>query len=48
MNRLPAWKLTSISKVLKLRNYRSFSGLTDGMDGAVRFIYRTEAVEKAE
>ena len=30
------------------RNYRSFSGLTDGMDGAVRFIYRTEAVEKAE
>lgn len=22
------------------RNYRSFSGLTDGMDGAVRFIYR--------
>ena len=24
------------------RNYRSFSGLTDGMDGAVRFIYRTE------
>ena len=30
------------------RNYRSFSGLTDGMDGTVRFIYRTEAVEKAE
>ena len=26
------------------RNYRSFSGLTDGMDGAVRFIYRTEAI----
>ena len=30
------------------RDYRSFSGLTDGMDGTVRFVYRTEAVEKAE
>ncbi len=28
------------------RNYRSFSGLTDGMDGASASIYRTEAVEK--
>ncbi len=27
------------------KNYRSFSGLTDGMDGAVRFIYRTDAIE---
>lgn len=30
------------------RNYRSFSGISDGMDGEVRFVYRTDAVEAAE
>lgn len=44
--RVWAERLTATVEVS--RNYRSFSGLTDGMDGAVRFIYRTEAVEKAE
>lgn len=30
------------------RNYRSFSGISDGMDGEVRFVYRTDAIEAAE
>ena len=29
-------------------DYKSFSGLTDGMDGNVRFIYRTDAVKSAD
>lgn len=28
--------------------YRSFSGISDGMDGQVRFIYRTESVKAGE
>ena len=27
------------------KDYQSFSGLTDGMTGEVRFIYRTDAIE---
>ena len=30
------------------RNYRSFSGISGGMDGEVRFVYRTDAIEAAE
>ena len=30
------------------RNYHSFSGISDGMDGEVRFVYRTDAIEDAE
>lgn len=30
------------------RNYKSFTGLGDDMDGQVKFIYRTEAVKKAD
>lgn len=28
------------------KRYQSFSGLSDGMDGQVKFIYRTDAIEK--
>lgn len=27
------------------KNYKSFSGISDGMDGQVKFIYRTEAIK---
>ena len=27
------------------KNYRSFSGIDDSMDGQVKFIYRTDAIE---
>ena len=27
------------------RDYKSFSGIADGMDGKVKFIYRTDAVK---
>lgn len=37
-----------IATVEVSRNYRSFSGISDGMDGEVRFIYRTDAIESAE
>lgn len=30
------------------RNYKSFSGICDGTDGSVKFIYKTDAVEKEE
>ena len=30
------------------RNYQSFSGLADGTDGAVRFIFRSQAIEAPE
>ena len=29
-------------------DYQTYSGLDAAMDGSVKFIYRTEAVEKAE
>ncbi len=28
------------------KNYKNFSGIADGMDGSVRFIYKTESVKK--
>lgn len=28
------------------RDYKSFTGLSDGMDGQVKFIYRTDSIEK--
>lgn len=37
-------RLRKISEVSK--NYKSFAGIDDSMDGKVKFIYRTEAVEK--
>ena len=27
------------------RNYKSYSGLTDGMDGEVKFIYKTDEIK---
>lgn len=30
------------------KNYRSFSGLSDGMDGQVKFVYRTDSIEMGE
>ncbi len=37
-------RLDATSEVSK--NYKSFSGLSDKMDGNVKFIYRTESIEK--
>jgi len=30
------------------KNYKSFAGISDDMDGSVRFIYKTDAIEKSE
>lgn len=30
------------------KNYKSFAGISDEMDGNVRFIYKTDAIEKSE
>ena len=30
------------------KNYRSFSGITNEMDGQVKFVYRTAAVDSAK
>lgn len=30
------------------KDYKSFSGISDDMDGSVRFIYKTESVEKSD
>ena len=30
------------------RSYNSFTGLTDNMEGSVKFIYRTEGIEPDE
>lgn len=38
--------LERLREMTKLsRDYRSFSGISDGMDGQVKFIYRTESVQ---
>ena len=36
-------RLRRISEVSK--NYKSFAGIDDSMDGKVKFIYRTDAIE---
>lgn len=36
-------RLRKISEVSK--NYKSFAGIDDAMDGKVKFIYRTDAIE---
>ena len=28
------------------KDYKSFSGISDNMDGSVKFIYKTESIEK--